>query len=138
MLGKYDNILGEDQVDEAVEIFTETLLRAADKMKVCKCNSRGNVKNSMSINILKQPVWWDIECGDKKRIKNRCLNKYRHTKNNDDLQECKFAKNDFKGCCRDKKYEEKLKIRHVLQGSLKNPAKFLNIIKQKNTWKIQT
>ena len=70
MLGKFDNMLGEDRVDEAVEIFTETLLKAADKMKVCKRNSRGDVKNSMSINTLKQPVRWDIECEDKKRIKN--------------------------------------------------------------------
>ena len=77
MLSKFDNMLGEDRVDEAVEIFTETLLRAADKMKVGKRNNRGDAKNSMSVNTLNQPVWWDIECEDKKRNKNRCLNKYR-------------------------------------------------------------
>ena len=69
MLSKFDNMLGEDRVAEAVEIFTETLLRAADKMKVGKRNGRGNAKNSMSINTLNQPVWWDIECEDKKRKK---------------------------------------------------------------------
>ena len=131
MLSTFDNMLGDDRVDEAVKIFTETMLRA-----VCKRNSRGNAKNSMSINALNQPVWWDIECEDKKRNKNRCLNKYRHSKNTDDLQEYKFDKNDFEGCCKDKKYAEKIKIRHVLQESLNNPAEFWNIIKQINTCKI--
>ena len=47
MLSKFDNMLREDCVDEAVEIFTETLLRAADKIKVCKRNiSRGNAKKT--------------------------------------------------------------------------------------------
>ena len=66
---KFDNMLREDRVDEAVEIFTEILLRAADKMKVCERNTRGNAKISMSINTLNQPVWWNIECEDKKRKK---------------------------------------------------------------------
>ena len=105
-------------------------------MKIGKRNSRGNVKNSMSINTLNQPAWWDIECEDKKRYKSRCLNKYRHSKNIDDLQKYKLAENDFKGCCRDKKYDEMIKVRHVLEESLNNPAKFWNIIKQINTCKL--
>ena len=44
MLSKFDNMLGEDRVDEAVEKFTETLIRAADKIKVGKRNSRGKAK----------------------------------------------------------------------------------------------
>ena len=45
-------MLGGNCVDETVEIFTETILRAADKIKVERRISGGNAKNSMSINTL--------------------------------------------------------------------------------------
>ena len=92
-------------------------------MDSCKHNTRKiNTKRD-------QPVWFDSECSEKKRIKYRQLKTYRNDKTDHNLQNYLVSRSEFHSTInKKKKIHKDINVKILLQN-LNNPKTFWNNLK---------
>lgn len=119
---QYENLVNDCRINEAVELLISVIHRASVNMKQ-NCKGSSKAKGA-------QPVWWDKDCYDKKREKNRCLNRYRLSGLLEDLQTYKNVKKQFRSLCKQKKHFHKNIVREKIEESVNVNGKFWKILKQ--------
>ncbi|KAK6191078.1 hypothetical protein SNE40_002826 [Patella caerulea] len=92
---KLQLMIDNGEVDNAVSVLGGIMHQSANKMVMKNRETRRHVQ--------KQPIWWNYECEELKKIKLNTLNIFRATNSECDLESYKKTRSTFKNLCDQKK-----------------------------------